>query len=155
MSRHYIIDGYNALHAMRRWEDLSREAKRLAFLRYLDESRPTGSDRNTVIVVLDGYAAALRGIRLSLVQLVFSGGQEADAVIKERVADLRNPRDAVVVTDDRGLRAAVRSYGAQVMSCGEFFHLKQRKLDRRGAGKLGASSSESINNELKKLWKLE
>ncbi len=155
MSRHFIIDGYNALHSTRRWEDLSREAQRERFLRYLEESRPTGSERNTVTVVFDGYAAALKGIRLALVQLVFSCDRDADTVIKERVSELANPRDAVVVTNDRGIHAAVRGAGAQVMSCEEFFLLGNKKAAPRQRDTLDPQSAESINQELKRRWKLD
>ncbi|MCB4756517.1 MAG: NYN domain-containing protein [Elusimicrobia bacterium] len=154
MSSHTIIDGYNLLHSTRRWDDLPREARRLEFLRYLEKGCSTASRRNTVTVVFDGYAASLRGISLDLVQLVFSGGLDADTVIKERVADLPNPRDAAVVTSDRALRAAVRSLGAQVISCEQFLRPRKNKTAPPPAGKPELPSAEAITRDLKRLWKL-
>lgn len=66
-----------------------------------------------------------------MVRLVFSGDRDADTVIKEWVAELSNPRDAVVVTNDRGIYAAVRGSGAQVMSCKDFFLLGIKKTVHR------------------------
>ena len=155
MSRRYILDGYNVLHSTRRWNDLTREAERVQFLRYLENNRPAGSERNTVTVVLDGYAASLRGIRLSYARLVFSGDEDADTVIKKMVEELPNPKDAIVVTNDRALRSAVRHAGAQVMACEDFFRLKEKKAFLRKSDEPDPTSTESINRELKRLWKLE
>jgi len=155
MSRHTFIDGYNVLHSAHRWEDLSREAQRLAFLRYLEEGRQTGSPNNTLVVVFDGYAASLQGISLNQVQLIFSGGLDADTVIRDRVAELPHPREAMVVTNDRGLRAAVRSLGAQVMSCEQFLERrKKRNVSHHRAGKPPLPSADAITQDLKRMWKL-
>lgn len=155
MSPHYIIDGYNALHSTGQWDDMPREAQREFFLKYLDQSGLTGSPRNSLTVVLDGYAAPLRKLRFNIVQLLFSGDRDADTAIKEHVAEMINPKEAVVVTNDRGIREAVRDLGARVMSCEDFFQRSKKKTPARKSDKPDALSSDAINRELKRLWKLE
>jgi predicted RNA-binding protein with PIN domain len=139
MALHFILDGYNVIHSDRRWTDLSRDKQREQFLRYLDQGSVLGSERNTITVVLDGYAAALKGIRLVKVKIVFSEDRDADTVIKEKVRSLKVPADAVVVTDDRAIQASVRRAGAQVMPCLEFF--RKTGFTLRGRGKTEAEQN--------------
>lgn len=155
MSRHFILDGYNVLHSSRRWSELPREQQRIRFLAFLEERRLTGSERNTVTVVLDGYAANSKTTSLKFIKIVFSGDRDADSVIKERVTELQNPKDVIVVTNDRGLQAAIRGSGARVMSCEDFFKLDAQKPPRGQRRKVDASGAASINAELKRLWKLD
>ncbi len=155
MSLHYIVDGYNALHASSKWADVPREKQRQQFLKYLDESGIAGSARNTLTVVLDGYAAKLEDMVFHRLRLVFSGDRDADSAIKDHVDEMPNAREAVVVTNDRAIQAAVKRMGAQVVSCEEFFQLRsaKRKIPKRET--LDSASAESVNRELKRIWKLD
>jgi predicted RNA-binding protein with PIN domain len=155
MSRHYIIDGYNVLHSSSRWDRLPRAQQREVFLRYLESERHIGSPRNSLTVVLDGYRADVKKIQLEKIRLVFSEDRDADSVIKERVADLANPREAVVVTNDRGIQNAVKALGAQVMACEEFLLLKKKRAVIRYVEKMEAPNADAINSELKRFWKLD
>lgn len=155
MSLHYIVDGYNALHTSQKWADVPRERQREQFLTYLDKSGIAGSERNRLTIVLDGYAAKLKNMMFHRLQLVFSGDHDADTVIKNFVAEMVNPREAVVVTNDRAIQSAVRGMGARVMSCEEFFQLKKPKKGTLRRNTLDPASVESVNRELKRLWKLE
>ncbi len=155
MSRHFIVDGYNLLHATPRWEKLSRLHQREAFLKFLEEEKTAGSPRNSLTVVLDGYSADLKKMRFSKLRLVFSEDVDADTAIKRRVADLSNPREAVVVTNDRAIQEAVKGMGAQVMGCAEFLAVKNKRAPRQGTLKMGAPGADAITRELKRLWCLE
>lgn len=154
MSRHFIVDGYNVLHSTDRWVEFPREKQREKFLEFLDESGLVGSESNSLTVVLDGYAAKLKNIRFRRVRLIFSGDRDADTVIKEWVADRPNPKDVIVVTNDRGVQSAVRGSGARVMSANDFLKLGKKKTSRVShSEKPDSKDLESINQELKRIWK--
>ena len=155
MSRHFILDGYNVLHSTDRWADIPLGKRREHFLHFLDESGLVGAERNTITVILDGFAAPLRGIRLGRVGLIFSGKQDADTAINERVRALPNPKDAVVVTNDKDLQRAVRHAGAQIMTCENFLQLKKKSSSPAHSKKVESDSAESINAELKRAWNLK
>ncbi len=155
MSRHFILDGYNVLHSTDQWVDGTRDKNRQEFLRFLDRPEILGSGRNVLTVVLDGYAASLKGIRLTHIRLAFSGDLDADTFIKSLVSDSNHPGDAVVVTNDRALRTAVRHNGAQIMSCEEFLSKDKKKKPTTSSTKADPHSEQAINNELKRLWRLE
>jgi predicted RNA-binding protein with PIN domain len=157
MSAHYFIDGYNLLHSTDRWADIPRKQQREKFLRFLDEERPTGSERNLVTVVLDGYSVDLEKLRWSLLQVIFSGDRDADTVIKEKVDALPHPRSAIVVTNDRDIRNWVRRKGAKVMSCEDFLKLGQSKKTsvKKPPDSLDPETAHHINTELERLWKMD
>lgn len=115
-----------------------------------------GSPRNALTVVYDGHGPHLRLAGPSLVEAVFSGDKDADTVIKERIADLPNARVAVVVTNDKSIRMAVRKKGARVMSCEEFLALRKKKASASTeASGLDARSADAINKELKSIWRAD
>jgi predicted RNA-binding protein with PIN domain len=155
MSQHYILDGYNLLHSTPRWEKLPRVEQRQAFLRYLDEAALSGSARNVLTVVLDGYSVDIQKMRFARLRLVFSENRDADTVIKEHVAEMAHPRQAVVVTNDRGIQAAVRAFGAHVMSYQDFLLLRKKKAALKRIEKMDLPGADAINRELKRLWRLE
>ena len=88
--------------------------------------------------------------------MVFSRGRDADGVIKDRVDSLDNPRETVVVTDDRAIQRWVRAAGARVLGCSEFLSSMEPSTRRpRRAAALSAAETESINDELRQVWKLK
>lgn len=106
-------------------------------------------------VVLDGYASGLKGIKLPHIRLIQSEDQDADTVIKELVAHLPNPREAVVVTDDRAIRAAIKSYGAQVLRCKDFFRTNKKEPSTHYENKVDDRLAQAINIEFLKKWNLD
>lgn len=155
MSLHYIVDGYNALHTSEQWSEVPRDRQREQFLKYLDVSGIAGSERNRLTIVLDGYAAKLKEMMFHRLQLVFSGDRDADSVIKDFVSEMTNPREAVVVTNDRAIQSAVKAMGARIMPCEEFFRLRSAKKSSEKREKMDSESAASVNRELKRLWKLD
>ena len=155
MSLHYFIDGYNLLHSTDRWDRFPREQRRLCLIKFLEERRPTGSERNRVTIVFDGHGPSLGTIRAPFVQILFSGDKDADTVIKERVQEMPNARNAIVVTNDRGIQYVIKRGGAKFLSCEEFLKMGQTNQPREVIEEVDSQTTESINAELKKLWKMK
>ncbi len=86
-------------------------------------------------------------------RVIFSHGKDADKVIKDLVDDLSNPREAVVVTDDRAIQRWVRGVGARVLGVKEFLSAGASSTKGRPAGRLDPSEVEAITREMWNLWK--
>lgn len=153
MSLHYFVDGYNLIQSSERLAQGALWDRREKLLKFIEEKRPQG--RNRVTVVFDGREDVTSDPHRGETQVLFSVGRDADSVIKQRVDDLANPRNAVVVTDDRAIQKWVRGVGARVMSCEAFLKAGADPAAlRRPAPELDPQAAAEINEELKKLWKL-
>ena len=156
MALQYFIDGYNVIRS-RFWNaEGPVAAQREGLLRFIEEKGPTGSARNSVVVVFDGFATAADRVSGASLRVMYSGGRDADSVIKDRVDELGNAAVAVVVTDDRAIQRWVRGAGARVMSCDEFVRAGQTgAAPERRREKPDAAAAQEINEELKRLWKMK
>jgi hypothetical protein len=87
--------------------------------------------------------------------VIFSRGEVADDRIKKILQDLPNPKNAVVVSDDKEIRFFAKSLRANVIGVKEFIGLKAKvPQDKRDALKpeLTYSQMHKINQELRKIW---
>lgn len=137
MALHLLIDGYNLI---RRYAPLARaEAEDLAqgreaLLRWLAEYRKTAP--HAITVVFDGHKGGApseerdlyRGIRIWYSRF----GQTADEVIKDLTA--RERGKFLVITSDRELAQACRSYGNEVIGADTFARRVEEKLFGRIKG---------------------
>ena len=71
----------------------------------------------------------------------------------------RNPKQIVVVTDDKAIMFFIRSLKAKAMSVDDFFSKQQKKLDKKPTEKAESAKIEltyqqqqEINQELSRLW---
>jgi hypothetical protein len=156
MSLHYLIDGYNCI----RHKALARSIRDRDFgrglLRFIEDRRLTGSGKNTLCIVFDGFPSIKNPMIPEVgTKVIFSGDESADDRIKRMVEAGGNPRAMVVVTDDRQIRDYVRSVGAAVMGVEEFVSQADKRRVARGADHdtpLSAEAQNLINRELRKLW---
>lgn len=152
---HYIVDGYNVIFQS---ESLSSGAlmdRREKLLRFIEDRRPQGSASHAVTVVFDGQTDVSSPRWGGSTRVIFSHGKDADKVIKDLVDDLSNPRDAVVVTDDRAIQRWVRGVGARILGVREFLSAGASAPTPRSAGRLNPDDMDAINRELWDLWKLK
>ena len=157
MSLHYFIDGYNLIWSADNFGGGPLQSQRERLLRFLEIARPAGSAVNQVMVVFDGREDVDSPPWRGSVRVVFSKGENADAVIKRNVDAMANGRNAVVVTDDREIQRWVRASKARVMSCGDFLKEALRKKASRGSPNNVATKStldaiDQINEEFRRLW---
>jgi predicted RNA-binding protein with PIN domain len=119
---HFFIDGYNLMRATELFDGGALRDQRERLLRFIEEKRPQGA-AHEVTVVFDGRSDVSSPAWPGPTRVLFSPGKDADTMIKDRVDHAGNPREAVVVTNDRAIQRWVRGVGARVMSCEEFLQI--------------------------------
>jgi hypothetical protein len=119
----------------------------------------TGSRNNTVVLVFDGYPALDSQIPEDEGYLwIYSRKIEADERIKKIIEESKQPRNIVVVSDDRQVQLTARILQANFCGVEEFICGKpNRKLNIKEKensedNKLTYSAMQKINAEFKKKW---
>lgn len=170
MSIHYLLDGYNIIHRMpSALRQKTLEEQRRTLIDFIERHRPQGSLNNQVTVVFDGNEDIFGGMDSKTVKIFFSLRESADDKIKKIVARSKNPKDIIVVTDDRDIQYAVRALRARVSSTESFLN-KAKGSEQRSAeaGKslgrhkkgfsretpkyIPKTEEARINSELGKIW---
>ena len=148
----YLIDGYNLLHAMGillgRVGPHGLEKARLNLLGVLAGSFDKEADRLTVVF---DAASAPAGVEAKqeyrdITVLFAQGGQEADDLIESLISRQDNPKNLVVISDDRRLQRAARHRNAQPMTCGDFLDLMDRRRQTRPSEIAESSPSSEKEN---------
>lgn len=158
MSLQYIIDGYNVIkhplfvrHATKR-----RKSSQYAFLDFVRINRLCGSPKNKVIVVFDGYPDS-DGERIERadIEAVFSKQESADERIKKIIEKSDNPKNFVVVSDDKEIKLFASYKGSRCLGVEEFIRprIKQQCVSEEVIKpELTYSQISKINKELKRIW---
>lgn len=159
MSLQYLIDGYNLLHSPYfQYPPGNNKDSRVALLEFIRARKLTGSSKNKVTVVFDGYCGELSPERERLgMGVIFSGDESADDRIKKEVERALNRKVLVVVSDDREIGFFARQAGARHLGLEGFAGVK-KKQGKGCSGNEGATSELSysqkhkIDEEMKKMW---
>lgn len=158
MSLHYIIDGYNIInHPQFTRTHKSSQDSRTALLSFIRRKRLTGSLKNKVTVVFDGYPdSSAAPFDESGIRVIFSRRVSADEKIKMLVEETAGRKNIIVVSDDKEIKFMVKSLRARVSGVDEFFSVKEKAENgRKGeiieAG-LNYTQMQKINEELSRLW---
>lgn len=168
MSLHFLIDGYNAIMQFDLLKDINNlEHARMSLVNIIQAKRLPGGKDSRVTVVFDSkikYDLCLAQNK-GAIKIIFAKDESADEVIKRMVDYSEKPEQMMIVSNDREIIFFTRSLGAKTMSVKEFFskELKQSQLPRKQReqkkGTLKATlpfqQQETINQELRKLWKFE
>lgn len=123
MALNLVIDGYNLI-GFRRGGLGDIEEERRDLLEALIIYKRLKMARITV--VFDGPAIAYPGSHPAGLEVVFSAGRQADAVIRDIVA--RKGDGATVITSDREIAGFAKARGAVVLSSDEFSALLDHAL---------------------------
>jgi hypothetical protein len=160
MSLQYIIDAYNIINNPQ-FRPVSKSVLNVqqALADFIRFNKLAGSKNNKVILVFDGYPPVGQGVpeEEGLVCL-FSRKIEADELIKKIVEESAQPKNIIVVSDDKEVRLMSRFLHAQVCGVDEFICGKKGgKFVLAGESdaadfKLSYSKMQKINAELKKKW---
>lgn len=155
MSLQYIIDGYNIINHPRfpdRRKSSGHPSKSLSD--FIRDSKLTGSSRNTLVIVFDGYPPS--GETSAQGCVVFSRKISADEKIKMLIEERGARKNIVVVSDDKEIRSAAASLGARRMSVDDFIGHKSTSAGKgqkqEGAPELTYTQMHKINEELKRIW---
>lgn len=161
MSLRYIIDGYNLLNHKLFPAKFKKSSEAMVSIKNLILLGKNLSKKSEVIVVFDGFPSLNQKMLNHQVRprFVYSGGKSADQKIKEIVENSSNPKEIIVVTDDKEIRFTVKAKGAQVLSVEEFIFPKDSSLGQKEKKSLESSKPElsyqkmyQINRELRKYW---
>ena len=133
------------------------EEEREALIRFIEVYRPQGSFRNAVTIVFDGKPGMFSMPSSSSVKTIFTAGESADEKIKKIVAESRNQKNWVVVTDDRDIQYAVRAMGAEICPVQDFLgRVRPRKRSNDAGIKENKNISKTlefkITSEFEKIW---
>ena len=120
-----IIDGYNVIGAAGDFGlALSLPDKEDRLLRLLSSFRSRRRSRQAMLVVFDGHYGRLatgpRRYSQLGIEVEWSLGESADAVIERKVRSAARPREIEVVTSDEQVLRAVLSHGAKGVRSQEF-----------------------------------
>jgi predicted RNA-binding protein with PIN domain len=145
-----IIDGYNLIGAAAALGlSLSQPDKEVRLLRLLAAFRSRRRSRAGMLVVFDGHYGKLAdGPRRTThqgIQVEWSLGESADAVIERRVRSAVCAREIEVVTSDAAVLRAIASRGAKGIRCPAFLdELARVFVDEPAAEKPGEPSDAEV-----------
>ncbi len=160
MSLQYIIDAYNIINNPQ-FKPTTKSVLNIqqALTDFIRLNRLSGSKNNNVILVFDGYPPGGQDIPEDRgLVCVFSRMIEADELIKKIVEESAQPRNIIVVSDDKAVQIMSRFLHAQVCGVAEFICGKKSSkfVPAKGSDatdfKLSYSKMQKINAELKKKW---
>ena len=157
MSLQYIIDGYNLIkHPLLAAEAKSSGSDRRSLLNFIKRNRLTGSPKNKVTVVFDGYPDSREMDTDSDINIIFSRKISADEKIRKLVEEASNRKSILVVTNDREIQFFVKAAGATVAGIEEFIGINKKESrkakDDTSQLKLTFSEMQKVNDELRKIW---
>jgi predicted RNA-binding protein with PIN domain len=161
MSLQYIIDGCNIIHhpLFLRENNKKIPDKRVALLELINIRKLSGSPRNRVTVVFDGFCGQELMLNLGSVRqditVIFSGKETADEWIRKTVESSTSCASTVLVSDDKEIQFMSRLFRAKFLGVEEFLSSRKDKGKKsKDAEESGISFTEKerINRELRKLW---
>jgi predicted RNA-binding protein with PIN domain len=155
MSLHYLLDGYNIIKQIPSLADKKLEDGRLGLIRWINMDRPHGSANNKITIVFDGNTEGFGMVDGGIASVVFSQYGSADDVIKHTIEDARDPKQYVVVTNDKDVYIYARSFGAKILSVQEFTKASKRSSSgtlKRDSKNISLRDQAQINKELSDLW---
>jgi len=157
MSLQYVIDAYNTIHHIT-FSPIRKKIKdpQRALLEFIKNRRLGKNSKSKITVVFDGYPkVSAQNLEETDIDVVFSREETADARIKRIVETSKNPKNIVVVSDDREIIFFVKSIGSRSIGVEEFINPEekpQRKEEDLIKPELNFSQISKINQELKALW---
>ena len=157
MSLRFIIDGYNLLnhpHLNLKGKTVS-PARAILFL--IRRNSLTGSVKNKVTVVFDGYppGGEDQPAEGDHERVVFSRVISADEKIKKIVEESAGRKEIVVVSDDKEIIFYIKSLGARAMGVEEFLKSKssfRKSQKNQPESKLSFEQMRQVDQELKGIW---
>ena len=135
-------------------------------LEFIKTHKLCGSPKNKITVVFDGYPnLSSQKLDEEDINVIFSQEETADSRIKKMAETQGNPKNTVVVSDDKEIKFFVRAVGARSLGVEEFIHPvskykdglnRKKKLESEDRDLLKPELSHSqigeINQELRKIW---
>ncbi|MCL5029936.1 MAG: NYN domain-containing protein [Bacteroidetes bacterium] len=124
--KHYIIDGNNVIHKIKKFEKLLQKDKQTPRekLAFLIEDFFRGKQVK-ISLHYDGYERI--PIKLDLIKIIYSSNKIADEKIKHEIESEANRKNIVVVTSDDNLKDFARKCSCEVISSEDFIKMILKK----------------------------
>jgi len=108
-------------------------------------------------VVFDGYPDLTnKELNNKDIDIVFSKSQTADERIKKIVESVDNPKNIIVISDDKEIKFSVKVIGARIKSIEEFLAPKASTKKKESSlipkPEITYTQMQKINEELRKIW---
>jgi predicted RNA-binding protein with PIN domain len=157
MSLQYIIDGNNVLHHPDFIHPKHSPDSRQALADFIRMHKLTGSAKNKVTVVFDGYpgTAQLKDGPGDNIEILFSRRETADQTIKRILENAASNKNILVVSDDKEIKIFTRLIGARSLSVEDFIRRKDKASRVQSVSlkpELTYTQIHKINQELKRIW---
>lgn len=158
MSLTYVIDGYNLInHPLFVRNHKEGKLPQLALLNFIKSKHLTGSSKNTIYLVFDGYRPFELAIDASKDNnMIFSCDASADDKIRKIVEQAKNKKEMMIVSDDRDLCTSIKHLGAKIISIEDFVGEKQSVKNQKEKllkkQDLNYSQIDAINKEMRDIW---
>lgn len=153
---HFILDGYNIINTLSPLKTDSLNRSRSRLFKILHFYNFTGSPRNKLTVIFDGREDVPEENYAFPFEVKFSKKEKADDLIERIVRRSANPKQMVVVTNDKGLKRRVSQWGASVREVDDFFKkISETDMEEdvaRDKFDLTSRQIDFINEELRSVW---
>jgi len=124
----------------------------MGLVNFIERNNLRGSANNKVTIVFDGQVGILDNVVRGWIKVIFSKGESADSKIKSLVQEAANPKNIIVVSDDRDIQYAVRAMGAKICSVKDFTEKANKKVVVDRGKNISKTMEFQINKELSDLW---
>ncbi len=126
--KHYIIDGNNLLHKIKKFEKLLKKDKQSPRekLTFLIEDYSHGK-KIKVTLHYDGFEKF--PINSGSIKIIYSNDKSADEKIKHEIETAENRKNITVVTSDDNIKDFARKCGSEVISSEDFLGMIFTKHD--------------------------
>ena len=160
MSLQYIIDAYNLINhpAFSPVKNRSQNLK-ISFLSFIRKHKLTGSTKNKIIIVFDGFEPSLDApYSEEGVLFIYSRNISADEKIKMLIEESANRKQITVVSNDRQVQFMTGVLGAKFISIERFTEAinrnasKERGFEEDQKKNISFVQMQQINEELKARW---
>lgn len=156
----YIIDGYNLINKIEEIQAKELKKKREYLINLLINKMPHG--KNKITIIFDGkyeiYSSNKQNLKEYGIEVIFTNFETADDKIKKLVERSNNPKEIIVITDDREIQYYVRYYGCKIVTAVDFLNKLKPKPNNNQPSEnktLSIEEEDNINKEIKKMYKLE
>ncbi|MBL7131590.1 MAG: NYN domain-containing protein [Candidatus Omnitrophica bacterium] len=157
MALHYIVDGYNVIKKTAFLNHKKLKDARDALLSFIDKYRPHGSYNNQITVVFDGRDDIFGFKHNYDFCIIFTRNESADDRIKSLIDKTSNPKNIIVVSDDKDIKFYCRSQGAKILGVDDFIKKAYKKFNTSRTSnteffELSVWERKKINDELSRIW---
>ncbi|MDP8260680.1 MAG: NYN domain-containing protein [Candidatus Gygaella obscura] len=124
---------------------------RFQLYKFIQENKFKGSKNNILTVVFDGKEDVISNETAEGISIIFSKNKSADCVIMELIESSSQPKNMVLVTDDKELIIFARSKRVKLMPVKQLLAKKKTVIFKKKM-RITTEDARKINRELRNIW---